>query len=530
MLRTTWRLLAAIPALLALSASVGACGGHPAATETHGGSLRLALVGRPATVDPLRVSDASGVALDSLIYDGLVRVAPNLEPKPDLARSWKVSGDGQTYTFHLDPRARWQDGQRVTAADVAFSLAAYRAPADGSALEQLLTLVRRIVVHGPSTVAIELRRPYAPFLAQIASLPILPRHLLEQAGYGPRLLAQPALTTQAVGSGPFRLVRLTASGALLKANRRYFLGRPRLDELHISFQPSATAALLLVRHGKADYAPVPDLDAKAVSTWPGVRERHAVALQFASLVWNVDLPPFSSPALRRAMYFAIDRTQIISAALGGEGSLSDGPVPPSCWAYDPKLGHRPFDPAKALSLLRALGWRRVHGILRDAKGTPLRLTILTAGGVPARTVALGLVVRDLTAIGVLVTVRDESFARFLNDYIAGQFQAAFVERGITADPDVTAYFGSPRINGSGENAGNYQDGAVDSALVAQRAARVQSERSTAIRRMQQAMATDPPALFLYFPYDVVALSRHFEGFALDATGAFWNPQDWQRGA
>jgi hypothetical protein len=46
--------------------------------------------------------------------------------------------------------------------------------------------------------------------------------------------------------------------------------------------------------------------------------------------------------------------------------------------------------------------------------------------------------------------------------------------------------------------------------------------------MQQAMASDPPALFLYFPYAVVAISRHFGNFALDPSGQFWNAQDWQR--
>lgn len=523
------RFLRPILALLAAAVLVQGCGSHSAAVARQPlGSLRLALVGRPTSINPLALSDASGVALDSLIYDGLVRIAPNLEPRPDLAKSWSVSADGRLYTFHLNPKARWQDGKKVTAQDVAFSLRTYRDPANGSALAQELQVVKAVRTLGTYTVQIALMRPYAPFLAQVASLPVLPEHLLKAVGAGKALLAQPELTAHPIGSGPFRLVRLIASGALLVRNPHYFLGAPRLASVHLVFSPSATAALEALRQGKVDYAPVPDLDATAVSTWPGIRLQHTVALQFASIVWNVDLPPFSSPAVRRALYFAVDRKKIVATALGGYGSLSDGPVPPSSWAYDPAIGHRPYDPRKALSILASLGWHQVHGVLRGPTGQPLRLSILTTQGVASRTMALGLLVRGLEAIGVQVTVHSEVFSRFLDDYIAGNFEAAFVERGLTADPDVTSYFGSPQINSSGENAGLYNDKTVDQTLVAERDALDQSGRRAAIWQMQQAMAVNPPALFLYFPYDVVALSRHVGHFAIDPTGAFWNAQIWQK--
>ena len=529
-MRSFWRPVAAASAALALATGLGGCG------RTHKASppvppavreLTLALIGQPASLDPLQVSDASGFAVDSLVYDGLVRVAPDLSVRPDLALSWKVSPDGQVYTFHLNPRARFQDGAQLTAADVVFSFSAYRAPRNGSALARQLGVVRSVEALSPSTVRIALTRAYAPFLVQMASLPILPKHLLAAAGSGSRFLGQRDLSALPVGSGPFRIVRSAASSVLLRRNPHYFLGTPKVQELRILFAASATVALNDLRHGRVDYAPVPALDVHAVSTWPNVRMQHAVALQFASIVWNTDVSPLANPALRRALGLAVDRRKIVAAALGGNGAISDGPVPPSSWAYDKSLGTRPFDPSQALAILKGLGWRHVRGVLENAKGQPLRLTILATGGAASRTVALGLVVRDLTALGVRVSVHRAAFAQYLEDFITGNFQAAFVERGLTADPDVTAYFGSPRINSSGQNAGLYRNPVVDEALVAERRTTARSARRTAIRRMEQAMAADPPALFLYFPYDVVALSSRFGHFAIDPVGTFWSPQDWQ---
>jgi len=61
-----------------------------------------------------------GVVRLSLIYDTLTwKDARGLIPW--LAASWRVSPDGRTYTFRLDPRARWQDGRPLSAGDVGFT-------------------------------------------------------------------------------------------------------------------------------------------------------------------------------------------------------------------------------------------------------------------------------------------------------------------------------------------------------------------------------------------------------------------------
>jgi len=511
-------------------AAMGGCGAPPrkAATAPRArGSLTIALVGRPASIDPLKVSDASGLALDSLCYDGLVRVGPDMTAEPDLARSWRISPDHLTYTFHLDPRARWQDGRPVTSQDVAFSLHAYMSPGNAAPAAAELTDVAAVRTPNPRTVVVALRRPFAPFLLEGAALPVLPAHLLLAAGGGLSASAAALLSAHPVGSGPFRLAALSAQGARLEPNPGYFLGRPRLASLRVVFSPTAAAALGSLRRGEVDLAPVPGLDAPAVATWPGVHLRRTAALQFAAIVYNVKYGPLASPAVRRALYFAVDRGRIVQAALGGYGAVADGPIPPSSWAYDAALGHRAYDPARALAILSSLGWHETHGVLRDPQGRPLRLTILADAAVPSRSVTVGLAVRGLEAIGVQVAVRDEPFARYAEDFASGDFEAAFVERGLTPDPDVAAYFGSSAVNTSGQNAGFYADKAVDAALAAEREATGTAARRRAFAALQAALATDPPALFLYFPDDVYAVGPSFGGFTPDPAGIFWNSQDWR---
>ncbi|MBW1815215.1 MAG: hypothetical protein JRJ39_16640 [Deltaproteobacteria bacterium] len=56
------------------------------------------------------------------IFASLVEIDDKWKPVPYLAKSWEISEDGETYTFHLVEDAVFHDGQPVTSEDVAFSL------------------------------------------------------------------------------------------------------------------------------------------------------------------------------------------------------------------------------------------------------------------------------------------------------------------------------------------------------------------------------------------------------------------------
>lgn len=518
----------AAAALIALALALAGCGGAKPPAKKPLGTLRIGLVGAPATINPLLVQDASGAEVDSLVYDGLVRVSPQLAPEPDLAQSWTVSPDGRQYTFRLNPRAIWQDGTPVTAADVVFSYAAYRDPRNGSPVAIDLREVQQVTAPSKHTVVFLLAHPFSPFLLDIAPLPILPVHVLGALQPGASLNDAPALTTKPVGSGPFRLSADRQGEYVLRRNASYFLGAPHLDSLDLLVEASAGDALSALRQGKLDFAPVPGPDVSAVATWHNVSLRSTTGLGYAALVWNTSDRSVQSPALRRALYYAIDRHAVIQAALGGRGLIANGPVPPHSWAYDPSLPQRPYDPATARAQLAALGdYVAKDGSLRESSGAPVRLAILANRGDPVRTAALQVIVDDLRGIGIAASVQYEDWHAYLQDLVTGNFQVALVERGMTPDPDIAPFFGSAAVNTSGRNVGDYHNTAVDRALVAERSATSQAKRAQALHLALEAMAADPPALFLYFPDYVDALSRAFGNYEPSPLGNFYAPENWR---
>src|SRR5438874_815252 len=87
-----------------------------------------AVIGRPGPINPLLANDDATRDIVALVFGGLMQIGGDGTPEPDLAERWEVTPDGLTYTFVLRASAAWHDGHRVSAADVAFTIARLQAP------------------------------------------------------------------------------------------------------------------------------------------------------------------------------------------------------------------------------------------------------------------------------------------------------------------------------------------------------------------------------------------------------------------
>ena len=80
------------------------------------------MLAAPTTFDPATVEDGTTIDMLQQVFEGLVQWTPDNKVAPALAEKWAISPDGRTYTFHLRPGVKFQDGHPVTAQDVYFSL------------------------------------------------------------------------------------------------------------------------------------------------------------------------------------------------------------------------------------------------------------------------------------------------------------------------------------------------------------------------------------------------------------------------
>jgi len=152
-----------------------------------GGTMVVALPGDPPVINSTITTDISSSNISGQVYSTIVRLDRDGKVLPYLAKSWEISPDGLTYTFHLYEGIKWHDGTPFTGEDIAWSLInvnkKYNGPASG-----LLAPVESITAPDPNTVVFKLKYPSPPLLRGLAyfnSSTIVPKHLFDN-GQDPR--------------------------------------------------------------------------------------------------------------------------------------------------------------------------------------------------------------------------------------------------------------------------------------------------------------------------------------------------------
>jgi peptide/nickel transport system substrate-binding protein len=455
-----------------------------AASQTTTKLVRLGFPAYDGTLTPYTFT--LGYPLVTLIYDTLMWRDAQGVPQPWLARSVTASDGGRRVTVSLRSGVRWQDGRPLTAADVAFTFG-YVASHYQPRFTPELRNVQAVRATGPLTVQIDLRHPSLGFDDQpLSDLPILPEHLW--TNLPPGKIAPPGLP---IGSGPYRLVSAgPRTGYVFRANPGYFMGSPRVEQIQVPIIRHEQALYAALGAGRVDMLPVTLSAAGAaqVSNTLGVKLQTGPDYTGTALLLNLRQPPFDQIAARRAVGAALDLQKIVNS-VGSAVSAAEGYIhPASAWSAGSQLQH--FDLGAARSAFRSLK-------------LPL-IQVLAPVNDPVRLEAGRQVVLALNLAGASATlVKDTSadIERSIGETGGPPaFQAAIESTPALAsnDPDFLAgVFGSDPTSAP-LNFGGYRSAAFD-ALAARVASAPDSQaRHQAVRAELSLLATDLPAIPLFF--------------------------------
>ncbi len=464
---------------------VGAPPVTPAAPAGRGGELRLAGE-EPVTLDPALVEDAYSAVYIVEIYSGLVTLDRNLEVAPDLAERWEMSADGRTYTFHLRPDAKFQDGRPVTAADFKYSLErtcspALASPAARSYLGDIEGAITRIEgqadevsgirVIDDQTLALTIDAPKAYFLAKLtySTAFVVDRDNVAEGDQW---------TTHPNGTGPFRLVQRDEERIVLERNQHYYGDGPALER--VTFTLSGGSPMTMYENGQLDIVGVGLADIERVQdpSNPLSQELTVVpSLDVQYLAMNVRLPPFDDVKVRQAFAHAIDRQRLADVVLKRTVLAAEGILPPGMPGYSPSLRGLAFDPELAVKTLRESKYK-------DAADLPEIVLHIsgTAGTLPPTTEAIVAMLR--TNLGVEVKVQQTPWQGFLADI--NQHSYALFSSGWIADyPDPQNFLDLQFHSQSADNQTGYQNAKVDELL---EKARVEPDKDRRMQLYQEAEA------------------------------------------
>jgi peptide/nickel transport system substrate-binding protein len=294
------------------------------------------------------------------IFVGLVEINENWEPDPYLAKSWEISPDGMTYTFHLVEGSVFHDGKPVTSKDVAFSLDVVKKNHPFG--PYMFGTVDRVETPDKYTVVIKLKQPH-PALMIALSLPLMP--ILPEHVYGKGEIRKNPANIKAVGSGPFKVAEYTAGKSFILERFDKFMrpGLPYLDRYIGKKNASPSSSMIAISRGEAHsigFIGDPQLVIKLkkeknlMVTSKGYQGVGAVEF----LEFNLRKKYVKDKKVRQAIAYAIDRDFITKRLHRGLTHKSTGPIHSSSPYYTDKVNQFDFNLEKANQLLDEAGYKR----------------------------------------------------------------------------------------------------------------------------------------------------------------------------
>ena len=329
-----------------------------------GGTMVVVLPGDVEVINSSITTDISSSNMCGQVYSTVVRLNDDGNVEPYLAKQWERSADGLTFTFQFFDNITWHDGTPFTAEDVAWSLwninRKFNGPASG-----LLEAVESITTPDKLTAVFKLKYPYPPLLRGLAyfnSSTIVPKHIFDN-GQDPR--KNPA-NLKPIGTGPFIFQEYRKGGhvTFVRNPKFHIEGRPHLDRLVFQMVPNEAARALALEKGDIDFIPYYAMSLAEVTrlkTNPKVKiaiAKRQIAGEYMVFI-NTRNAPLNKKEVRQALYYAMDRKEMLAKAGFGFGQVSAGPISSELGAFYTDQGRQyPHDPARAEKMLDEAGLPR----------------------------------------------------------------------------------------------------------------------------------------------------------------------------
>ena len=374
---------------------------------TPGGEIVITYKDDVATLDPAIGYDWQNWSMIKSLFDGLMDYeAGTTTLRPDLAESYEISEDGQTFTFKLRQGVKFHNGREMTAEDVKYSIERVVDPVTQSPGQGFFATIKGydeaaegkaeglsgITVVDPYTISFELTRPDATFLHVMAInfSHVVPKEEVEK--YGPDFGKNP------VGTGAFKLGEWAlGQRVVFEKNADYWnTGLPYLDRITFEIGQEPIVALLRLQNGEIDVPGdgIPPAKFQEVMNDPEQKERvvEGGQLHTGYVTMNVNIAPFDDVRVRQAVNMAINKERTVQL-INNRAVPANQPLPPSMPGYAKDYEGYAYDPAKAKELLAEAG----HG-----DGFETELYVMNTD--PNPRIAQG-IQQDLAAIGIKANIQ-----------------------------------------------------------------------------------------------------------------------------
>lgn len=512
----------------------------------RGGTWIDDLYEEPTSLIPNASPETSAVIIDQTLYVPLFYgdengvLHPGLTTEMPTVANGGVSADLKTWTFHLRPGLKWNDGQPEDARDVDFSWRLWTNPKFPAASTVGLNLITSTEI-SPDHLAItfHLKQGFEPFLAvwtDAATAPLPARHLSRIAADSIMQSAENLNPT--VTSGPFMMQESQpADHYTVVRNPNYYQaaqGYPYLDRILFRVVPNQHTILTDLQAGTIDSAWF--LDVSQTQAYEQLSNYtlsfNPRSTSFEAIYFDFHHPILGKyPEVRRAMAMAINHQALIQVARHGEATPlctdhSAALVP----GYQPNAPCPPFDVQAANALLEQHGWVKGPDGVRAKGGARLEFRYSTSTGTAWREDDELILQQNFQAIGIKIDIQNYPASTMVSTILPagkpGTYDLVEFETSWSYDADDSSLFACNQQPPNGFNIAFYCNPKLDALFRQEQQTADPTRRQRIFNAIHQIYLTDFPFITLYSPVDLAMHKKNVQNYMPGPEGAAEDNMVW----
>lgn len=460
------------------------------------------------------------------IFASLVTTDEKGNPVADLAKSWEISSDNLTYTYHLREGLKFSDGSPLTADDVAFTLTLLDDPSYSGYIDLSASYIKGAEDYKSGKAAsISGIKVIDPLTIQITTekinplnLTILGGQVLSKAYYGKdykrgKLDYLKALYASPVGAGPYKFSKYIPGQEIrYTANENYYGGKPKIETLIFKVTSKDTNLQLFQTGETDDDSFTTDKDTiDQLENLGFANIRISTVSDYGFVYINNKKSYLKDKAVRQALIYGLDRQKIVDVKYKGYGEVANVPTSPLVWSYDESgIKKYEFNPDKAKKLLDAAGWKVGANGIREKNGQKLKLSYLTSKNTDE---IIPIAKENYKAIGIDFEPEIMDFNTLVGKLNKGDYDLASVRTSGLVDPDDSVEeFSSANASA---NVDGYSDPKADELIKEGVSTLDKNKRKKIYKKLYKELTDNPPVILIDYRKSVRAWNSRIKGLEND---------------
>lgn len=504
-------------------------------SETAGGkkSISIGITVAPGSFNPIDRNDFATLNITNLLFNPLMDLDEDFNYIPMLADSIE-SIDNQTFTAKLNPNVKWTDGKPVTSEDVMFTLEMISHPKVSSLFASNFAILEGLGKTGKLesgtfadltgaratdeyTIVFKTKQPIdiMAFHEKISfNLKAMPKHILKDVN--PETLSQNEFMQKpTVSYGAFKFVSYQKNQFVeLEANKDYYKGAPKLDNLYFKIMPAANLVAQF-QSGEIDMN-YPEIGSIAVQDYDKVKSMDNLVTK-EGLPLNDKFIGFNNEKIkdkrvRQAIAYGINRQMLVDNLLKGSGKVVNVPYSTAHPFYNSKVeGMYPYNPEKAKELLADANWDR---------NKTIKFVVPTGDATMEQ--AANIIVANLNDVGIKAEIQKLDTASAVQSLRSGDNDMFIWNNRFKLDPDVSQLFGT----NASINFTRFSNSDIDKAFANGIAETDVEKRKQYYLEFQEIFAEELPQLGLYLDKRLRAVNKRVVVGEPKDIGMLINVHEW----